>query len=188
MEVAEPSGGWGVNVGGFIEAHRDWVIRGALNGFGYTAQAKAGGRAKGKAGGRAKGAMLIAVSLDELAAKIRAAGQGSAPPAVASGPLLDWGLLPRWPVRPGHLGGGLDGCQRRRACSTASPGSQVISMGVMRERSGWSCENAGVRARPDGARPRLPVAAITSRATSANSRRGGRSAKPPAGPGSSWPG
>ena len=67
MEVAEPASGWGVNVGGFIEAHRDWVIQGALNGFGYTAQAKAGGRAKG--------AMLIAVSLDELAAKIRAAGQ-----------------------------------------------------------------------------------------------------------------
>ena len=67
MEVAEPASGWGVNVGGFIEAHLDWVIQGALNGFGYTAQAKAGGRAKG--------AMLIAVSLDELAAKIRAAGQ-----------------------------------------------------------------------------------------------------------------
>ena len=39
MGGAEPDGSqWGLNIGGFIAAHRDWLIRGGFDGYGWTAQ------------------------------------------------------------------------------------------------------------------------------------------------------
>jgi hypothetical protein len=59
-----PEGGWGLNVGGFMRAHPDWLIGGAAGPFGWTAQRRDGGRAKGP--------KLVARTLDELAALIEA--------------------------------------------------------------------------------------------------------------------
>ncbi len=64
--TAEPSPEWGLNIGGFIKAHPGHVIRGGLEGFGWTAQAK-------DERGRPRGVILADLSLDALAAKIRAA-------------------------------------------------------------------------------------------------------------------
>ena len=58
-----PEGGWGRNVGGFIMAHPGWRI--GADATGYTAQRKTEGRPRGP--------VLRAGSLDELAAKIKAA-------------------------------------------------------------------------------------------------------------------
>ena len=64
MDTGEPAGGWGLNIGEFIKAYPDWLIRGGFDGFGHTAQRKVAGRPTGP--------VLSALSLDELAAKIRA--------------------------------------------------------------------------------------------------------------------
>jgi hypothetical protein len=66
--------GWGLNIGGFMDAHRDWLIRGRGGGFGWTAQRR-------DATGRPRGPVVDARTLDELAALIQAArlqspGQG----------------------------------------------------------------------------------------------------------------
>jgi hypothetical protein len=66
MTGTEPDSGWGLRIGDFIKAHPDWLIRGGLDGFGHTAQRREAGRPKGP--------VLTALSLDELAAKIRAQG------------------------------------------------------------------------------------------------------------------
>jgi hypothetical protein len=62
----EPSGGWGLGIGRFIDCHPDWLIRGAAGGFGWSAQRRG-------PGGRPGGPLLESLSLDELAAKIREA-------------------------------------------------------------------------------------------------------------------
>ena len=62
------AGGWGLNIGGFMDAHRDWLIKGRGGGFGWTAQRR-------DASGRPRGPVLDARTLDELAALIRAASQ-----------------------------------------------------------------------------------------------------------------
>jgi hypothetical protein len=67
MNVPEPDGGWQLRIGEFIKAHPGHVIRGAANGYGWTAQAR-------DEHGRPRGQVLTGLSLDELAAKIRAAG------------------------------------------------------------------------------------------------------------------
>jgi hypothetical protein len=64
--AAVTPGGWGLNVGGFIDAHPGWLIRGRASG--YTAQRK-------DKDGRPRGLVLEARTLDELAALIEAAGQ-----------------------------------------------------------------------------------------------------------------
>jgi hypothetical protein len=63
--VTPATGDWGLNIGGFMAAHPDWVIQGRSTG--YTAQHR-------NASGRPRGPVLEAPSLDELAAKIEAAG------------------------------------------------------------------------------------------------------------------
>ncbi len=40
MNVPEPDGGWQLRIGDFIKAHPGHVIRGAANGYGWTAQAR----------------------------------------------------------------------------------------------------------------------------------------------------
>ena len=69
MTDTEPGSGWGLRIGDFIKAYPDWLIRGGFDGFGHTAQRKVTGRPAGP--------VLTALSLDELAAKIRAAGGGT---------------------------------------------------------------------------------------------------------------
>jgi hypothetical protein len=70
MSDTEQGGEWGLNIGGFIKAHPGHVIRGGLEGFGWTAQAK-------DARGRPKGPVVADLSLDALAAKIRDQGHAS---------------------------------------------------------------------------------------------------------------
>lgn len=66
--TGEPGTGettWGVNIGGFIKAHPDWQITGRSTGSGWSARRRVDGRPKGP--------KIEALSLDELAAKIKAA-------------------------------------------------------------------------------------------------------------------
>jgi hypothetical protein len=65
MDDTEPPGGWGLRIGDFIKAYPDHVIRGGFDGFGWTAQAK-------DSHGRPRGPIVADLSLDALAAKIRA--------------------------------------------------------------------------------------------------------------------
>jgi hypothetical protein len=69
MDVVTPGpGGWGLNVGKFVDAHPDWLIRGGTSGFGWTAQRR-------DASGRPRGPALRARTLDELDALIQAASR-----------------------------------------------------------------------------------------------------------------
>jgi hypothetical protein len=69
MDAVTPGpGGWGLNVGAFMDAHPDWLIRGSTNGFGWTAQRRA-------TDGRPRGPVLSARTLDELDALIDEGGQ-----------------------------------------------------------------------------------------------------------------
>ena len=63
--VTSGNGGWGHNVGAFVKAHPDHVIRGEADGY----------AAQGKTDGRAKGPILKAPTLDELGMLIQGAGQ-----------------------------------------------------------------------------------------------------------------
>jgi hypothetical protein len=60
--------GWGLNVGGFLQHYRDWVIQG--NAAGFTARRRGPNR-------RPHGPALRAPTLDELAALIETAQQPS---------------------------------------------------------------------------------------------------------------
>jgi len=68
VDAAPAAGGWGLNIGGFMAHHRDWLIRGCAGWVGWSAQRRDGR-------GRPRGPMLDARTLDELDALIEAAGQ-----------------------------------------------------------------------------------------------------------------